>query len=290
MATYQEIYNQQKNQATDAYNQGVKQVNQNVDAQKQESYIAQQKALSFLNTMRSYQGQQGLSKTDAIGVQNTYQQNLNDINTNKNQSMDTLLASYQAAIGNADQAVAQQELADKQTLSSSLQSLATYGLESRLNNLLSQYSSDQELDKTKLKDDLTQWLTDQYGTDLTENDMTYLNKYIETLLQDAQGTSTSTADSSTDYGLRSTKYSFDYNGKTLYLDFGGVGEGYKADNLFNTTKKEDVAQAVNYMLKSGEMPSTAEIKDLLDISSTSKANSIIKDLETFLKQNNVTLG
>lgn len=292
--TYEEVYKQQKDSAKTTYEQQVNQANQAANSQKQEAYINQQKALNFLNTLRSYNGQQGISTSQAIGVQNDYQNNLNEINQNKQNNMDSYLAQYQSILSDTNQNQATQQLSEQDALSTNLQGLATYGLESRLNNLLSEYSSEQDVDTEAIRSDLTKWLTDQYGNDLTESDTKYLNAYIDTLLQNVQGTKTSeTVDDqgySTNYDERSKKYAFDYNGKTLYLDFSGAGEGYKADNLFRTSKKEDVATAVDYMLKSGEMPTIAEIKNITDITSTKKANTILDDLEEFLKQNNVTLS
>lgn len=293
MPTYEEVYQEQKDAAKTNYDQQVNQANQAANQQKQEAYTNQQKAYSFLETLRSYNGQQGISGSQAIGVQNTYQNNMNEINQNKQSNMDSYLAQYQNVLGGINENQAAQQLSEQQTLSTNLQGLATYGLETRLNNLLSEYTTDQDVDTEAIRADLTQWLTDQYGSDLTESDTKYLNAYIDTLLQNVSGTKVAetTADGySGDYTERNGKYAYDYNGKTLYLDFTGVGEGYEADNLFRRSKKEDVATAVDYMLKSGEMPTIAEVKNLLDTKSTSIAESILRDLETFLSQNNVTLG
>lgn len=78
------------------------------------------------------------------------------------------------------------------------------------------------------------------------------------------------------------------DGKIYELDFKGGFDGYKADNWFRTTKKEEVANIVQIFLETGTIPDRLTFNNLTGASLSDHQYDLLKgDLETFIEINDI---
>jgi hypothetical protein len=301
----------QKDPLKAAYQAQTQQIDQQMNAEAQNAFILNEKLKKYLGTMNSAYGQNGLGATGQVAIANQYANNLGGIQQNANVQKNDAFSAYTNSIMKQnqikderayEQSVGDQNYQRDMDLYNKQQQAVTskerYGIaqEAIYNEymaILSNYGSNKAIDKNQAYTALMNYASQKYGAHLNPEDMQNLSLYVDAILSGQQYgskpslTNERTDDYERDYTKKSSKYAYEIDGKTYYLDFSGVGEGYKVDNFLTRGKKQEVAQAVAYMLEKGEILTEADITKVTGIKNDKIVGNIMSDLETFLRKNNI---